>query len=235
MRRSWSRQSLRWFAYSRGAARLLCANIHKKYNPTEGKGMEQYLRELEEDENTERLSEALYFRDQDVDSAIRELQDLGSAKSKIALVALGDFYLYGRYGVDEDVDTGERYLRLAAELGSIEGAYRLACHYDYIGQTADAFEIYKDLSEKGFCPATYRLAWARYQGRFLKKDLALSLNLFTKAAAKGHLLSLQQAGWINRNSQNPIRVLRGWWQYLQLLGPYHILTNKEEISDRLRD
>ena len=122
--------------------------------------MHQYQKELNEDLDPVRLYDALMMRDDDIDAAILELEALIKQGSSFAMVALGNIYLYGSYGTLPYEQKGEALLLQATDMGSIEGGYRLACYYDYRERHAEAFELYSDLSDRGFSPANYRLGWA---------------------------------------------------------------------------
>lgn len=196
--------------------------------------MEQYNKELDSDVDPPRLNAALFRRESDIEGAMLELEALAEKGSSFACGVLGSIYLLGSYGITRDEPRGEKLLSRSASMGSIEGAYRLACYYDSKGRHAEAFELYKSIGERGFSPALYRLGWAYHLGRGVEQNEVTARNLFYRAYKEGHLLAQQKLSYDLRHSRKLSEKLYGHFLLMKLRIPRVLQLIRQPLSDRLR-
>ena len=196
--------------------------------------MEQYNKELAADADPIRLKRALFKRDVDIHGAISELEILVEQGSSFAMIALGMIHVYGGHGAPIDEARGEALLSRSVQLGSIEGAYRLACFLDAKKRHKEAFVLYHDLAAKKFSPALYRLAWAYDEGRWVERDSGKARELFFEAYRKKHLLAQQKLSYDLRHSSKLLDKLYGFYLLVTLFVPRG-LKYRRPLSDRLRD
>lgn len=197
--------------------------------------MEQYSKELANDIDPVRLEAALFKRDQDIEFAIKELESLINDGSSFAMAALGNIYLYGTHSITRDEQKGERLLARASAMGSIEGAYRLACFLDSRARNAEAFKLYESLAEKGFSPALYRLGWAYHTGRWVDKNTSKAKDFFWRAYRKGHFLAQQKLSYELRKSPSIRDRVLGFYLLASLIAKRKFCHTLDPKSDRLRD
>lgn len=174
------------------------------------------------------------MRDFDITTAIQELESLIDEGSSFAMAALGNIFLYGSYGIPVDEAKGKELLSRSASMGSIEGAYRLACFLDSRGRHAEAFDIYQRLAERRFSPAIYRLAWAYHQGRWVSQDKSKARELFAEAMNEGHLLAKQKLSYELRQSAKVADKIYGHFLLITLVVPRALQYRRQPRSDRLR-
>lgn len=196
--------------------------------------MEQLSIETKREVDPDRLIEALRMRETDIGAAISELELLVEDGSPLAKAALGNIYLYGTHGIPKDERKGEELLADASAMGSIDGAYRLACFYDWKGRHEEAFDLYERLGNEGFSPALYRMAWAYHTGRSVAQNTDKARQLFYSAYKKGHLLAQQKLSYELRRSSNILDKLRGLLMLATLILPRGLQYAREPRSDRLR-
>ena len=196
--------------------------------------MEQYMRELEADDDPDRLEAAIRMRSKELDRAIDELEILAKKDSKIALVVLGDLYLHGWYGTKIDKERGETLLVRAAEMGSIEGGFRLASHYQRIGKPEQALQLHHSLAGANFAPAQCRLGVIYGNGTIVPKDSETSRIFLEQAIRQGHIIALKKLALFNLKSGNALHMITGVWLFLRSIIPHFRQLRTSRKSDRLR-
>ncbi|BDW81414.1 hypothetical protein MACH24_08520 [Erythrobacter sp. Dej080120_24] len=149
--------------------------------------MNNYEREIHSDPYSATVREALTLRSCKPSTAYEKLAEVAAMGSPMANMILGDAHLMGRNGLTKDEDQGERFLRRASKLGSLEGAFRLARYLEAKKLNSEAIQIYENLSEARFAPAAFVLGVSYTKGTFTEKDLDLGTRYLKVAADEGHL------------------------------------------------
>ena len=167
--------------------------------------------------------------------ALSKLEYLAGQGSALSKVYLGDAYLYGR-GVERDYERGELWLKRAAEQGSIEGAFRLARHYQGAGEFAKAESEFIKLGDRGFSPAMHTLGNMYFNGEGVTKNIDKALECWTRAERCGHLIAKQRASFLLRSGHlGLIGRLKGYIKLASGLIPFIKYRSEYPDSDRLRN
>tara|TARA_R110002124_G_scaffold237361_1_gene402642 strand:- start:465 stop:1061 length:597 start_codon:yes stop_codon:yes gene_type:complete len=193
-----------------------------------------YLTELYADPHCEEVSEALFLRKTNIQSALDTFKEFAKKGSAISLCALGDIYAYGRFGIEADHEKAEQYLQKAKDIGSIEGAYRLARFYEYRGNSNKAIEGLIALSEKGFSPATFLLGCKYRKGDIVDEDLEQAFFYFKKAGEQGHLIARQWVGYLLRKRKGLLNKIRGTMIIGSTILPIRRAHKVDSLSDCIR-
>lgn len=197
--------------------------------------MNAYVRELNEDILREEVEAALRMRSRSAKEAIRMLDGLSSQGSIVAKIALGDIYAYGRHGIEKNLERSIELLTQAAELGSIEGKYRLARIFVSQSKFDRAIELFQQLSLAGFLPASFMLGTIFFEGKFVEQDRAMAELYFKRASDGGHLLARQWLGYLNRHSQSLSLKMKGICQIISTIIPLMIIQKNDPDSDLIRN
>ncbi|BDW81687.1 hypothetical protein MACH24_11250 [Erythrobacter sp. Dej080120_24] len=197
--------------------------------------MEQYMIELEEDEYSDALVDAIHLRKTDIMKSISDLSHLADKNSKVALFVLGYIFLYGRHGVEVDRAKGEALFLRACELGSLEASYRLGRYYQSIGRQTEAVQAFQRAADLGFSPALCRLGALYQVGGVTEKDRSKSREYFNKSIARGNLIARKGLAHLNLTSKNPVKVIMGLVQYILSIYPHYSQLRKDRSSDSLRN
>lgn len=128
-------------------------------------------------------------------SAIQELVRMAEGGVGWCYYALGDIYLFGRYGVERDEVLGLEYLRLAFENGIHEAGHLFASHLSENGRNDDAQALFEKLSSEHYPPSMYQLGIGHLQEKWSKPDVHTGLSLLQCSADLGHLLSREYTHW----------------------------------------
>lgn len=124
----------------------------------------------------------------DVKSSIQELNILFLQGSPLSAMYLGDIYTNGR-GVKRDTEIGKKWYEKSFLKGSIEAGFRLSFTEWHLGRYDRSVEILKNLSLRGFAPASYLLGLIYFDPKNEIKDCKLAMNYLQIAARNGHLLA----------------------------------------------
>lgn len=200
--------------------------------------MTQYIenmeREWSEDSDPDGIRKALILREADPEASLQLLKELADRGSSLAMLYLGDIYANGR-GVDRNTKLGVEWYRNAAENGSIEAAHHLAFCYYYMGKIEESLEILREISDKGFTPATYCLALYYLNGVGVDKSLESAIKFLKIAENRGHLLSARHLSFILRSGVCglPGRI-RGYLKMIAIIIPSIRCALNNPRSERLR-
>jgi TPR repeat protein len=197
--------------------------------------MEQYMTEIEEDEHSDALEDAIHLRKSDIIKSISDLSLLADKNSKVALFVLGDIFLYGRHGIEVDRAKGEALFLRACELGSLEASYRLGRYYQSTGRHIEAVRAFQRAADGGFSPALCRLGALHQVGGVTKKDRSKSREYFKKSIERGNLIARKGLAHLNLTSKNPMKIIMGFVQYILSIYPHYSQLRKDLSSDALRN
>ncbi len=156
-------------------------------------------REWQEEDRGEQLLVVLHrIRDSDA-TAHKELEQLAESGSRLAMHYLGEFQANGKHGFEPDVESGIRWLSLAAEKGSIEAAYELGYVYYREGRISEATEVYQSIAKRGYPPAFFRLGQLGLKDAEGNEEKIAALRYFEEAWESGHLISSGLVLWLRRD------------------------------------
>jgi len=110
-------------------------------------------------------------------------------QSTNAMCILGDFYQEKK-----NHQLAADWHGRAARLGSLDGQYKLACHYYYgfgVEKSAEtAFMWFRQAALEGSAPGQYQLALCYEEGKGIEPDLVEAAYWYRQAADKGHVLAI---------------------------------------------
>jgi hypothetical protein len=131
------------------------------------------------------LSEAMRMRQTDLPGALAALRQLADGGSPIAMIELGETYLWGQ-GVEPDESQGEAWLKKAY----LAGAQRALLTYGHLlrsrGETSEAESVFRTGAEDGWSPAIYWLGRMRRDSAHDRATLEEARLLLEQAAAMGN-------------------------------------------------
>ncbi len=198
-------------------------------------GPENLSLEWESDPESDLLWDATKLLDGNTLLALAELKALADKGSALSMMYLGDTYLNGR-GVTQDVEKGEKWMRRAAERGSIEGAQRLAVFYKKRGDFNRAREEFMKLDDRYFSHAMYLLGHMHYFGQVVDKYVEKSIYYWRRAEENCHLLAKNWYSYLLRNEKfGIIAKIKGYAKLFTLLISGVRCKIMHTDSDRLRD
>lgn len=195
---------------------------------------ENLAREWKEDGQAPDVWDALQLMEVDPQLGLGNLQVLAEGGSSIGAMYLGHIYMTGQYGVNIDRDLGEDWLQRSANMGSIEGCFRLAKYMHADGRDSDAVVLYKQMSDRGYMPANFILGVEYSLGEAVEKDAELSFYFFRKADAAGHLHARHWVSHILMKDGSVLSWFRGILKKIVLFIPMMYYSIKYPNSDRLR-
>ena len=182
----------------------------------------------------QQLSDALEMLESDSLQAIGRLEAMAKNDSVLSMVYVGDAYLYGDR-VGQDSERGEQWLRRAAMKGSIEAAFRLACHYRWIENYDKSIQELTKLSNSGYSPAMYLLGLMNYNGEGVNKNIDQAIIYWKNAADRGHFFATQWYSYLLRKGNFGISSkIRGYLKILLVIIPFVYYKLYYPESDRLR-
>ena len=181
------------------------------------------------------LWDAIELGQTNPNAALEKMQDLASKNSPLSMFYLGEYYIYGRHGVERDSAKAEHWLREAASKGSIEGSWLLARHLEGAKNYEEAEDEYKKLEELGYSPALYALGFEYNRGIWLKRDVKKAIEYLEKAEQLGHLWSAHLLWHILRKEKMGLtNWIKGWIKWFRMLIPFVRCHVNYPNSDRLR-
>ena len=196
---------------------------------------ENLAREWADDPLAPELWDAIQQMQSNASMGIESLEKLAGAGSALAMMRLGYVHLSGQYGVAENADMGEAWLRRSAESGSIEGAFRLANLLLAHGRVDEAMAFFCELSNRGYSPATFILGLELHRGHYIPRDVPRAMNYLDSAMQQGHLRAAHWLSHILIREERGVRpLLRGLFIRLSMMVPFVRLTVYRPKSDRLR-
>lgn len=196
---------------------------------------ENLTREWSEEPRAAELWDALKLIESQSWAGIELLEQFAESGSSLAMMYLGDVYLNARYGVCEDRDLGEYWLRRSADAGSIEGAYELAWHFLNSGKSDAALAEYLRLADLKYSPALFVLGWQYYKGTLVERNVEKALDYFRLAEQKGHLHAAHWSSHIlMRKQMGPVSWMRGVAKRIALIIPFVRTWVNYPKSDLLR-
>jgi TPR repeat protein len=148
---------------------------------------ENISREWDKDPSGQDLWRALQLIERDASAGTQELENLSGRGSSLSMMYLGHAFLIGRYGLEKNPVSGEKWLRNSVKAGSIEALYVLAKHFQESDRGAEAMGLFKQAAELGYSPAMFAVGWSYYFGQDVGRDLDRAHEYFKKAADAGHL------------------------------------------------
>lgn len=195
---------------------------------------ENLLDSLESEPFPELLLKKLDLFGVDPNLAISDLEVLAKNGSPYSMSVVGDLYVH-QSDNEKIVEDGVDLFLKAAELGSVDGKYRLAKYYSEIGRYSDAVSLRIDLSERGYAPAMYLLGWMYCKGRGVRMDQDKAVEYWKKSEKCGHLRARRHLAAIYRSgSYGFSKIFIGICLLIKLYGPYIYYSIYYPSSDRLR-
>jgi TPR repeat protein len=142
-------------------------------------------------------------------SALADLKSHAEEGHSWCYHALGDIYLFGRYGAVRNEELGKHYLQLGFESGIQGSGHLLARHLQEDGKVADAKVLYEKLSAEYYPPSMFQLGKGCLRGDWGEVDEERGLSLLEKAADLGHFPSADYLHWflLRRPGRNRDRLL----------------------------
>lgn len=199
------------------------------------KFIENIVMEWSEEPDPRRLWDALHSLKANPLDALSMFEDLAEGGSRLSLVYMGDAYLYGR-GVKENKGKGERLLRRASSLGSIEAVYTLARYYEGLKEFDRARIEFCKIANRGYSPALYMLGSFYYYGEGVKKDIDKAIYYWNLAESAGHLIAKQWIVWLYKHYKKGITFrIRAYAKQISLTFPLVVTKVRNPNSDRLRN
>lgn len=196
---------------------------------------ENLLSEWRQDSHCHDLRETLLLIRSDSAAGYSELEKLVERGSPLAMMYLGLYYLFGKWGVEKDEVRATKLLRQSSESGSIDGSYRLATLLETQGKHSEAFGILEALADRDFSPAQCRLGQHYCSGRYIPKDEQKGIALLKKAEQGGHLIARQTlANILLRSDKRFGSKVQGYFKRLQSGLPYLVIKSRNPESDRIR-
>ncbi len=170
----------------------------------------------------------------DYDAAYKAYLELAEMGYRNCQVFLGSLF-YSGTGVGKDSEKARYWLEKAADddviaqflLGKLA-----ADEQDYIS----AFEWYEKANERGYAPASYKMAIYIEKGRVTESNKLLALELYRKAAEQKHIYAERTLAF---------RLLKGWggffgifegvkWFFKMLKDGYKVGKEEDWSNDSLR-
>lgn len=136
-----------------------------------------------------------YYVDTDVVEGRKWLEKGVENGSPLAMLTLGDYFLYG-YEEGTEYDSAYEYYKLAEERDYISEGIGI-CYQFGIGVDKDenkAFNYYKIAAERGYDGAIYRLGQAYYFGIGTEKDKVEAFHYLKQVADRGNLDAASYVG-----------------------------------------
>ncbi len=207
----------------------------KSFDPLQSQPGENLQKEWDSEPLASELLKTLDIGKSDPVSAIESMKSLAAKGSSLSMFYLGEYYMYGRYGIERDFEAAEFWLKEAASGGSMEGAYLLARYLQGQGRYEEAEIEYKRLAERGFSNALFVLGLQHYKGGWLEKDIEKSICYLEEAEKRGHLHSRHWLSHIFRKENlGFVYRAKGWIKWFSLIVPFVICKVSYPNSDRLR-
>ncbi len=130
----------------------------------------------------------------EIRDGISELSRAADGGYYLAQFELGTLYSYG-FGIEIDREKAIHYLKLASQIDPIMSLYELALLYckGDDSERKRGIEALQGLSEKGYLPATHKLAVCYWKGEFIAKDHKKALELFAQQMTKSPAYFLAEA------------------------------------------
>lgn len=166
--------------------------------------------------------------------AVKELEKLALADSALANVYLGDIFANGR-GIERNLTKGVFWYKKSMDLGSDEGAFRLAFTYWYQEEVDKALSILKMLADRGFSPASYLLGSIYFDGNCVDRDVKIGLEYWSSSERLGHLEAKRRISiYLRSGNKGLIAKFRGTIKLISLILPYIMTSLSNPESARLR-
>jgi TPR repeat protein len=149
-------------------------------------------------------------------NGLARLTVLASKGSKLSMIYLGDSFERGQI-VTKDLGEADSWYQRAADLGSTEGAHRLAGSAWHDGHVDQAIHQLQLLSQSGFIPATYCLGEIYYFGEKILPNQEKAIHFFKLADKNGHFLAKQMLSFLYRNNIRSLKFsIKGWMKMINL-------------------
>jgi TPR repeat protein len=195
---------------------------------------ENLVQEWEREPFASELWDAISLIKNDTEKGIEALHTLIAKGSPLAMMYLGQYSIWGDFGVPQDDSRAEFLLRQASELKSIEGAYRLAKLLRKTGRSGQAIEIWERLAERGFGPAQYLMGLHYMKGEIVPEDISRSQGYLSDAEKSGHIPAKRLYAKTLMRSGNPLKILKGLGKFLGGMKSFVETKRANPESDRLR-
>lgn len=101
---------------------------------------------------------------------------------------VGWMHFFGR-GTPRDIEKAQGWFEKSAQQGDLEGKFGLGRVYVTRKEYERARECFQVTAERDFLPGIYRLGWIHLNGYGVKVNESLALELYSKAAAQGHIMA----------------------------------------------
>jgi TPR repeat protein len=118
---------------------------------------------------------------------LRDYTSMAEAGDVSAQIYLGWAYIDGKL-VDKNDAFGLDLLRKATRQGSDKAGFMLG-RLLISRKQHEGFEIIRELSARGFAPASYEVGNCYYTGNLVERDFGKGNEKWSAAASKGHLLA----------------------------------------------
>ena len=152
---------------------------------------ENLLREWREDKFSQNAWDALDSLKENDRRGVEKLLEIAERGSRLSMLYLGTHYIFEEIDTHENQQTGEGWLKMASDLGSVEAGFCLASHYIQTDRIVEGLDLLKILSESNFGPAQFRIGFYYATGQRLEKDISNALHFFRLASGNGHLVARQ--------------------------------------------
>jgi TPR repeat protein len=180
------------------------------------------------------LWDAVSLLRSDAVSGLEQLEHLAKSGSALSMYFIGETYLAGQ-GVPQDLERGMKWLRQAADAGSIEASYQIARTHWSLDEMDKAINELNELSSRGFSPAMYNLAQIYHSEDYGFNSLQKSQKFYRMAALHGHIIAKKDLAILMiTGTFGNINRLRGFFIWIALLAPALALMIRYPESDRLR-
>lgn len=196
---------------------------------------ENITREWQREPFANEVADALELLKEGKGDGLQDMRSLSESGSALAMMYLGSTLLNGRYGVPSEPASGEKWLKQAIKFGSIEAEFVLAVYYSSELRIDEALSHYNHLSDLGYSPAQYHLAYLHMRGEKVTKNLEKAVSFYRKAADNGHYEArLALCILLMKNRMFSGKWLVGLFKKLTLALPYARMKVCYPNSDKVR-
>ena len=191
---------------------------------------ESFKTAIDEEEMPDEFWGAVDAAQQDVLSGVEKFTQLAASGSILSMYMLGDIYFWSYRDLRQG-DPGLRWLRRAAECGSIEAAYQLARAYRAMKDETAAIDMFMSLADQGYSPAMFQLG-AIYQRQ---KNLDMCERFYRLGYEAGNLSAGRNLSVLMKRGKFGFsKIIPGFKLLQSMFYEYTMLVKRYPESDRLR-
>jgi TPR repeat protein len=179
------------------------------------------------------LAHSLYCDGRYVDSFMEYLS-LAEQGHSDCQTFVGWMYFAGK-GVDKSLAEAEHWLLKANEANDPEAQFYLGKLYASKGNYALAFKWYEISSNNGYFPATHKLGVMYDQGKGVRRNEDLAIELYKKASSSGHVYSKKEfALKLLKGKRGGVKIIKGIILYLSAGISAAKIAARDMDDERLR-